>query len=74
MSKKSRDRSGKTPDDKPAVDDKPPAVHITETGGWYVDPGALLRSDPVRKEIEKWAELAEKSGIAETKRISDENL
>lgn len=64
--KKPRDGSGKVPDDKPTV-------HITETGGWYVDPGELLRSEPVQKEIEKWEKLAERSGIAETKRRSDEN-
>ena len=64
--RKSRGGSGKTPDDKPTV-------HITETGGWYVDPDELLRSEPVRKEIERLAELARKIGIAETKRGSDES-
>ena len=48
--------------------DRPPTVHITETGGWYVDPGELLRSEPVRKEIEKWREFAKKNGIGETER------
>ena len=62
--KKSRDGSGQNPDDEPTV-------HITETGGWYVDPGELLRSEPVRKEIEKWSEYAEKIGIAETERGAD---
>ena len=65
MPKKSRGGSGKAPNDEPTV-------HITETGGWYVDPGELLRSEPVRKEIEKWAKLAEDGGIADTKRGSDE--
>ena len=64
--KKSRGGSGKAPNDEPTV-------HITETGGWYVDPGELLRSKPVRKQIEKWAKLAERNGITETKRSSDEN-
>ena len=66
MSEKSSYGSGKGPDDKPTV-------HITETGGWYVDPGELLRSDPVRKEIEKWAKIAEKNGGAETEGGCDEN-
>lgn len=64
--KKSRDGSGQNPDDEPTV-------HITETGGWYVDPGELLRSEPVRKEIEKWAELAKRSGNADAEGRSDEN-
>ena len=64
--KKSRGGSGKAPDDKPTV-------HITETGGWYVDPDELLRSEPVRKEIEKWADLAKRSGIADTEGGSDDN-
>lgn len=64
--RKSRDGSGKAPDDKPTV-------HITETGGWYVDPDELLRSKPVQEEIERLAELARKLGIAETKRRSDES-
>ena len=64
--KKSRDGSGKAPDDKPTV-------HITETGGWYVDPDELLRSKPVQKEIERLAELARKIDIAKKERRSDEN-
>lgn len=64
--KKLRGGSGKAPDDKPTV-------HFTETGGWYVDPDELLRSEPVRKEIEKWAELAKRSGIADTEGRSDAN-
>ncbi len=64
--KKSCGGSGKASDDKPTV-------HITETGGWYVDPDELLRSEPVREEIEKWAELAKRSSIADTEGRSDDN-
>ena len=46
MSKKSRDGSGKTPDDKSTV-------YFTRFGGRYVNADELLRSDPVRKDNRK---------------------
>ncbi len=50
MSKKSRDGSGKTPDDKPTV-------HFTRFGGRYVNADELLRSEKVLGQIRGMKDL-----------------